>query len=298
MISLGGLLMALADSVPGVSGGTIAFLMGFYDDFIGSLNGIIFGKKPEKIKSLKFLVRLGIGWIIGFISAVLILNQIFESHIYNISSLFLGFIIFSIPIILIEERDVFKQVNVKSILSCIVGIAIVILITILNSSTTGDDTLSLNVGTLLYILIAGMVAISAMVLPGISGSTLLLIFGLYIPIMNYIYEFLHLNFEGVPYLMAFGIGVLLGIALVIKGVKYCLEHFRPQTMYCILGLMIGSLYAIVKGPETLDTPQPAMNINTFSILFFIIGGVVIFGLQLLKKYMSSRLVKANTQDAK
>ena len=68
---LHGFCMALADSVPGVSGGTIAFLMGFYDNFIGSLNALISGSKQERIQAVKYLIKLGIGWVIGFCSSVL-----------------------------------------------------------------------------------------------------------------------------------------------------------------------------------------------------------------------------------
>ena len=88
--------MALADSVPGVSGGTVAFLLGFYDRFIGSIDDLITGDKAKKKEAFFFLVKLGIGWICGFILAVLVLSSVFESHIYYISSLFIGFIIFAI----------------------------------------------------------------------------------------------------------------------------------------------------------------------------------------------------------
>ena len=91
---LHGFCMALADSVPGVSGGTIAFLMGFYDNFIGSLNALISGSKQERIQAVKYLIKLGIGWVIGFCSSVLVLANVFESHIYRVSSLFIGFIFF------------------------------------------------------------------------------------------------------------------------------------------------------------------------------------------------------------
>ena len=82
-----GFCMALADSVPGVSGGTIAFLMGFYDNFVSSLNHLISGTKEERIAALKYLVKLGIDWGIGFVLAVLVLTKVFESHIYFISSI-------------------------------------------------------------------------------------------------------------------------------------------------------------------------------------------------------------------
>jgi putative membrane protein len=292
MITLGGFLMALADSVPGVSGGTIAFLLGFYDDFIGSLNSLISGTKDDRIKALKFLVRLGIGWVVGFISAILVLTSVFESHIYQVSSLFMGFIVFSIPIICMEEKDSLKGKYLNLVFT-LIGMGIVVLISVLSPSATGGAIVSLSVGRIVYIFIAGMIAISAMVLPGISGSTLLLIFGLYVPTITYIKEFLSLNFEGVPFLIALGLGILTGIVLVIKLIKYVLEHHRSQTIYFILGLMLGSLYSITQGATTLDTPQPAMTFSTFSIVFFIIGGVIILGLQLLKKFMDDKQSKEN-----
>ena len=290
MIFVCGFLMALADSVPGVSGGTIAFLLGFYDDFIGSLDAFVPSKeskeikKEKRIKAIKFLVRLGIAWVVGFISAVLILTSIFQSHIYQVSSLFIGFIIFSIPLIIMEEKKVLAR-KYYNLIFMAAGIALVVLITALNPSETANtgDT-GYNIGSLLYFMLTGMLGISAMVLPGISGSTILLIFGTYLPVMTAIKDFLHLNMQGLPLLIFFGVGVLLGIALIIRLVKKSLEKFRSQTVYAILGLMIGSLYAVVKGPESLDTPQPAMSFDTFSILFFIIGGVVILGLQVVKHF--------------
>ena len=85
-----GFCMALADSVPGVSGGTIAFLLGFYDEFINSLNDLMGRDSKKRKKAFLFLVKLGIGWIIGFGMSVLILASLFEAHIYQISSVFFG----------------------------------------------------------------------------------------------------------------------------------------------------------------------------------------------------------------
>ena len=99
-----GFCMALADSVPGVSGGTIAFILGFYDEFVNALNNLISSNKSGRIKSFKFLSKIGIGWIIGFILSVLFITNIFEKNIYEINSLFLGFIISSIPLIVKSER--------------------------------------------------------------------------------------------------------------------------------------------------------------------------------------------------
>ena len=283
-----GLFMALADSVPGVSGGTIAFIMGFYDKFISSLDELIYGDKAKKIEALKFLIKLGIGWVVGMILASLVLASMFEKNIYEISSLFLGFIILSIPLIIKEEKKEIKG-KYKNIIFTIIGIAIVVLITKLNpvsSSESVVDIKHLNIGLTLYIMVAGMLAISAMVLPGISGSTLLLIFGLYISILTGIKETLHFNLSYLPALIVFGIGVIIGILSIVKLIKKALNKYRSATIYLVIGLMIGSIYAIIEGPTTLEVPRNPMSINTFSILFFIIGALIIFGLDKIKLLLS------------
>ena len=276
--------MALADSVPGVSGGTIAFILGFYDKFISSLNDLIYGKKKDKISAISFLIKLGIGWVIGMILAVLILSSLFESNIYKVSSLFIGFIIFAIPLIIKEEK---KDIEGKysNIIFSIIGILVVVLITYFNPVSGGESNVNLanmNLGLIIYLFVVGAIAISAMVLPGISGSTLLLIFGVYIPIINAIKELLHFNFSYLPALIVFGLGVITGIILIIKLVKLALEKHRSKTIYTIIGLMLGSLYAIVMGPTTLEVAREALSFNTFSIIFFIIGGLIIIGLDKLK----------------
>ena len=126
-----GFFMALADSVPGVSGGTIAFILGFYDDFIDSLNSLISRDNMENKKnSLVFLFKLGIGWVVGMVLSVLFLSSIFDAQIYEISSLFTGFIVVSIPLIISQEKDSIVG-KYKNIIFAIIGIAVVALITTL-----------------------------------------------------------------------------------------------------------------------------------------------------------------------
>lgn len=292
-----GFCMALADSVPGVSGGTIAFLLGFYDEFIGSLNNIVSKDKEKRKSAAIFLIKIGIGWVIGFIMAILFITSVFESHIYQISSLFIGFIIFAIPIIIMEEKSCLKK-YINSIF-ILVGAAIVAAITYFSNESILSDGINLsfrelNIGIIIFIFIAGMIAISAMVLPGISGSTILMIFGLYIPITTAIKDILHLKFEYIPAIVVFGIGVVIGALIVVKGIKKMLEKYRSQTVYLIIGLMIGSIYSIAMGPTTLKNDQGVLrnlkmlSFDNFSWLFFVIGGIVIFGLQALKYLMEEK----------
>ena len=279
---INGFCMALADSVPGVSGGTIAFLLGFYDKFITSLDDLFRGKLKEKKKALKFLIKLGIGWVVGFGASATILSSLFTTHIYSMSSLFIGFIIAAIPLIIREEKDSF-QGKYKNIIFSLIGIILVVGITLLNSNVSYDMNITKpNIITLIYIFFAASVAITAMVLPGISGSTLLLVFGLYIPIMGAIKSLLSFDLSVLPVLFVFGLGVLFGIVFFVKLIRKCLEKSRSAVCYAIVGMMIGSLFSIVMGPTTLENPLDMLTFKSFDILFFLLGIALIVILEIVR----------------
>lgn len=283
---INGFCMALADSVPGVSGGTVAFILGFYDDFITSLDDIFRGTWEAKKKAAIYLIKILIGWTVGFLLAASILADLFNTKIYEMSSLFLGFIIFAIPLVIKEEKSVLHG-KYKNIIFAILGIALVVAITIASTNSSININLQeMNIGTIIYVFVVAMIAISAMILPGISGSTMLLIFGIYIPIMNKIKSFMHFDFSAIPSLVIFGLGIIFGIMVFAKVARKCLEKHRSETVYAILGLMLGSIYSIFIGPTTLTEPQPIMNFSSFNILFFIIGGVIIIGLESLKRILN------------
>lgn len=279
-----GFCMALADSVPGVSGGTIAFLLGFYDEFINSLNDLMGRDNRRRRAAIFFLIKLGIGWVIGFSMSVIVLSSLFQVHIYEISSAFMGLTLFAIPMVIKEEKQVMAG-RYGNLVFTLIGTLLVFCISYFNPAGGQGINVSvehLSLGVVLYVFFAAMIAITAMVLPGISGSTLLLIFGLYVPILGAVKELMHLNFGYFPILVVFGLGVITGIVGIIKLIKMCLERYRSQTIYTIVGLMIGSLYAIVMGPTTLDVPQAPMGLKTFRIPFFLLGGLILAGLEFLK----------------
>ncbi len=270
--------MALADSVPGVSGGTIAFIMGFYDKFINSINDLVVGDKSRKIKALKFLIKLGIGWIVGMILSISILANLFDKQIYKVSSLFIGFILASLPLIIISEKDNIKG-KYKNIIFLIIGALVVVLLSTVKFSVNPSK---LNFGMIIYTVIAGALAISAMVLPGISGSTILMSFGLYIPIITGVKKMLELSFSSLPLIIFAGIGVILGVVLAIGQIKKLLQKKRSQVVYMIIGMMIGSFYAIIMGPTTLDIPKDPISLETFSIIWFVVGILLVLGLEKVK----------------
>ena len=260
--------------------------MGFYDLFIESLNDLM-GKDSEKRKkAFFFIIKLGIGWVIGMGLAVSVLASVFESGIYRVSSLFMGFIILAIPVMIYEERESLKGKYIN-IIWAVIGIALVVGIAMLG--TSGETDVShMTVGLAGYTFLAGMCAISAMVLPGISGSTILLTFGLYVPVITAVKDVLHFKLSALPLCIALGLGILAGVFVTLRLIKKALESFRSQTIYCVIGMMIGSLYAIVKGPTTLKEPKPAMTFSTFSVVFFIIGAAIVFGMQAAKMFFEKK----------
>ena len=280
--AINGFFMALCDSVPGVSGGTFAFIMGFYDDFIGCFHGIFKGTRDEKRHYRKFALFLLIGWIIGMAIAVVALTSLFESNIYVMSSLFVGFIAGSIPLVINEEKKSFRHWG-RGIAFFFIGAIIVIGITYLNGHLNigSMDMASFSFGSGLKMFIIGMVAICAMFLPGISGSTILIIAGVYIPVLMAV-KGVFQNLAYMPNLICFIAGILVGIAVISKLIRICLDHFRPQMVYFILGMMIGSFYAIFMGPTTLEPARPAMDISTFNFIAAGIGVGIVLLMQVIK----------------
>lgn len=283
--AINGFCMALADSVPGVSGGTVAFIMGFYDRFIGSIHQLVFGGKKEKLDGLRYLLKLGIGWLLGMGIAVLALNALFEQHIHFVSSLFIGFIIGAIPVVCIDEAESVRQWK-KGLVFLLFGIVLVAGITVLNTRVA-SASMVLSVFTpvlAIKLFLIGMVAVSAMFLPGISGSTMLLIFGAYMPIMSALKELMQLQFACLPAVLVFVLGIIAGAASVVKLIQAGLSRYRVQMIYFILGMMAGSLYVIVMGPTTLDVPQAPLSLSNFSIIACLIGAVLVLGMQAAKMH--------------
>ena len=285
--TLTGSLMAIADSVPGISGGTVAYVLGKYDDFVGSVASISGKDKNERKKALEFLIKLGVGWIAGFVFAIMIIASLINEKPYELISLFLGFIIISIPFI-VKQEGILSHIKLSHIILCLIGIILVIVVTSF-TSTAIDLSASKSLLNYFYIFIVGILVLSCMLLPGISGSTFLLIFGIYMPIVVALKEIMKFNFAGLDIVMAFGFGALVGLFGFSKLVKYLLKKYRHKVVYFGVGLMIGSIYAVVMGPTTLADEATKVNLgleplnfDNFKIIWFLVGGAIIVSLERLK----------------
>lgn len=289
---LHGFSMALADSVPGVSGGTVAFILGFYDRFINALHDLFGRNKAARKPALAYLLKLGIGWVAGMGLCVSLLARLFSVHIYFMSSLFLGLTVVSIPFVALAEKKALCRWQLAPF--ALLGMALVVGLTMLRGSSglLTVDMAQLRAVDAVYLFLSGAVAITAMVLPGISGSSILLIAGVYLPVIQAIRQFLHLDLHVVPGLMALGFGIIAGVALSIKAICAALQKHRSAMIWFILGLMIGSLYAIAMGPASLQTPQPPLDAASFRPLAFLLGVGLLVGLELLRRHMERGVTAA------
>ncbi|QHL30023.1 DUF368 domain-containing protein [Staphylococcus aureus] len=262
---LKGFAMGTSDLVPGVSGGTIALLLGIYNQFIASISGIF---SRRFWPSFTFLIPIIIGMLLAMGSLSNLFNYLLSQH-HIPSMFFFGGLIIGILPYLLKISNYKTSFTTKHYMMVIAGIAILIVITLMNNGDKhAGETLTLSTGLIIKYFIAGMCASSAMLLPGISGSFMLLVFGVYGTVMLAISEVVKLNFIGLPILLAVGFGVLAGFIISSKIIQYFLTHHKLMTFALIIGFVVGSLFAVFPGLPT--------NIVMWfvSLVVFIIGFIV------------------------
>lgn len=236
LLGLKGMAMGAADIVPGVSGGTIAFITGIYEELITSLNNINFRAimilRKEGLKSFwnhingNFFIFLLAGIAISLVSLVRIVTYLLENEPVLIWSFFFGLIIASI--VLIGKRVNYWRLT--TIVAILVGTVVALWISSIQTIA--------NVDANWYIFLSGAIAICAMILPGISGSFILLLMGSYHMILNGLKN-LDLLVIGL-----FGSGCVMGLISFSRLLKYLFNKFHDQTVALLTGFMIGSLYKV------------------------------------------------------
>ena len=217
-------------------------------------------------------------------TCVLVLSQLFAAHIYFMSSLFLGLTLTSFPLVVRAEADALRG-RVKHLPFAALGLALVVGLTLLRDdvSAVRIQFTGVQVWTLGYLFVSGAVAITAMVLPGISGSTILLIAGVYLQAIQALRSLFDLDLSVLPGLCALALGFAAGVGLSIRAIRAALKKYRSQMVWLILGLMAGSLYAIAMGPAGLDTPLPPVGVQNFSVPGFLLGVLILLGLDALRR---------------
>lgn len=270
-----GILMGIADAIPGISGGTIALLLGIYEELIGSISNFNINLFQNlKNKGIKycwnkingnFLLSLISGVLLSLVSFVKIFSILIEKYPLFIWSFFLGLILATLFVI---NRNI-KKWDMANFILIFIFAFLTVLLSIINPS------ISENIN-LFYILICGIIASSAMILPGISGSLILVILGVYTLIIN------ALNNLEYNIILVFLIGCLIGIINFSKIIKWLFHNYRDYTFSIMLGLVIGSIYTVWPWRKSF-TDDVTNEYKFLSIIVTIIGFTVIYSLEKISK---------------
>lgn len=268
MIIIKGMVIGGTMMVPGVSGGTMAMILGIYNNLISAVNNFF----KEKRKSAFFLVLFCLGGLLGMV--ILSNPVLFFLENYNMPTIyfFLGAIAGGIPLIIKQSKG--TLLSIKRFFNIILGVILVLLMTYIPTGVF-DSSLEVSLTSCILLMIAGIIAAVALVLPGISVSYLLLIIGLYDETMMAISK-LYL-----PFLIPLGIGLILGVFLTTKSLEKAMSRYPLATYSIILGFILGSLVEVFPG-------IPTGGELIVSVLALISGAVII--LLLSKKEMESEHV--------
>ncbi|WP_226585387.1 DUF368 domain-containing protein [Halobacillus litoralis] len=235
-----GLLMGASDVVPGVSGGTIAVVLGIYDRLIEAINGFF---SKEWKRHLKFLLPLGLGVVTSIVLLARVIEWLFEHYPGPTQFFFLGLIIGVLPY-LTHKAEMKNKFKANHYMLLLIGAAIVASMAFFQTAES-EPMQNLTWTGYLLLFFSGWIASSAMILPGISGSFILLIIGVYTTVTSGISDF---RFDIIAVV---GLGILLGLVSMSKIVKFFLDNYTSGTFGVIIGLVIGSVFVIFPGvPET------------------------------------------------
>jgi putative membrane protein len=277
IISLKGIAMGAADAVPGVSGGTIAFISGIYEELINTISNVnlslfktLFSKGIKafwKQANGNFLVALLLGIIVSFVSFMRLAKYLLENHPVLIWSFFFGLIIASIYFV---GKQITKW-TVAVFIALIIGACIAFYTTTLPALATNDNSF--------YLFFSGAIAICAMILPGISGSFILIILGAYKTLSDALDDF------DIKKIIIFTTGALVGLLSFSHVLKWLFKHYHNITLAILTGFIFGSLNKIWPWKKTqtwhtnskgIKTPLLEKSISPFSfegdnLLLFSIG---------------------------
>ncbi len=244
-IVLRGMAMGAADVVPGVSGGTIAFITGIYEELIDTISGVNLSLlkilKKEGVKAFwnqlngNFILALFVGIGISIVSLAKVISYLLDAHPILVWSFFFGLVLASIHLV---GKQV-KKWDIATGIAFIVGAIVAFWITILPPMQQADANW--------YIFISGVIAICAMILPGISGSFILLLLGSYQSILNAIKEF------DITKIVIFAGGCVVGLLSFSHLLKWMFKKFEDITIAVLTGFLLGSLNKLWPWKQTITT---------------------------------------------
>ncbi len=262
---IAGTLMGWANVIPGVSGGTIAVITGIFEKLIDVINQVMRFRLGKE--NFKFIITLIIGLALGLLTGSKVLSWAFLNYSFYTYSFFFGLILFSLV-------NLKKDIKDFKILEFTFGVAAVIIPYILHHNIQGVSISNINY---FYLFISGAIAGGSMILPGISGSLMLMLLGFYEKAIQTVSKLTQLvsggfTFGDFIFLLVLGFGILFGIGVISKVLKIWFEKAEQSILNFILGLVSGSLYPI--------TPSfHGSGSNLIMLVWIALGSIVIFGIE-------------------
>lgn len=288
-----GILVGIANIIPGVSGGTIIVILGLFDKLMDAISNVFKLKISfkERLENLWFIMQVLIGAAIGLIAFAKILNYLFVHFELQTIALFAGLILLSLPMLKKEEMDG-KKIN---ILFFILGVLTIGIINYLSPGEEGNIVTyeeliskSLTPAFIGSLILMGAIAGATMIFPGVSGSMVLLVLGWYHMFKGYVAAVTTFDMKILIPLIFIALGVGLGIIFSAKLTSFLLKKYKTNTMSFILGLIIMSAIVIFPLKKELYTFG---NIITSVITFILGGGLII----LLEKFKEKEIKKSTSK---
>lgn len=278
-----GAFIGIANVIPGVSGGTMAVSLGIYDKLIFSISNLLKDWKKSLAALLPIIIGCGIG-IGGFTFAI---EFLLSKYTFVTCMTFVGLILGGIPVLVKSLRKDLHEsgssIGISGVFAFLVLFAVAVFLPMMNSDTEVLKTFTPNAGTIISLFFVGIIASATMVVPGVSGSLVMMILGYYYGIIEAVKSFLEavkaLDMAGIwngcLLLVPFGIGVLLGIFLIARLITFLFERYGVQTYCAILGLIAASPFAIFYNTG-LFTQLSSLNAGSvlIGIVLAIVGAVV------------------------
>lgn len=239
ILILKGFVLGIANIIPGVSGGTLAITLGIYEKLIETISHF----KDNIKKNYKFLLFLVLGIGISLLIFSNVVSFCLDKYPFATILFFIGIILGGMP-------KLFKKIeNSFSITNLIIGLITFGIVITMSLLSTGNNEVSLENLTLIKIItlfFSGAIASASMLLPGISGSFVLMLIGYYKPIINTIKELTRFNNLGhnIVILLSAGLGIIVGIVCAAKVIEYLLKEYEIPTYYGIIGFVIASIVSI------------------------------------------------------
>ena len=281
VLTVKGFFMGIANIIPGVSGGTIALIVGIYEDFINAISHFFSNFK----KNISFLIPVFIGMGLSILLLSKVIDYSYKKFPIAVTMFFMGLVIGGVPLIkknIENSQDKDKKIN---IFLALFTFALVIFFALLPVIFATDSEVSfekMNLYNYIILLVVGIIAAATMVIPGISGSLVLMLLGYYYPIIACIKDLTSFKFDNFAILGIFGIGILIGIVFISKVIEYLFNNHKKSTYYAVLGFILASILAI-----PISTIINVDNIS-IDILEIIIGLILLAGGTAISYYLGDK----------